>query len=78
MSKPLKEQLAYQNDIIIQLQRELAAKDMQLKLLPDLEKKANEKHFEVEALHKQISALQKPWWKKLLSKTMVQSDRIAS
>jgi len=80
ITKPLINELSQQREVIFQLQREVVEKDNQLKLLPDLQKQTSEqqklveaKHFEVEALRKQIAALQKPWWKKLLNKQSAQS-----
>ncbi len=82
ITKPLMEELSQQRAVIFQLQREIAEKDNQLRLLPDLQKQADEiaqaKHFEVGALQKQIAALKKPWWKKLASKIIDQADSIAS
>lgn len=73
------EKLEEKDQFIGELRTELADKDRQLKLLPDLEKRAEEERktaelqaLEAEALRKQIAALQEkleatkqPWWRKL-------------
>jgi hypothetical protein len=67
------QELGKQREIILHLQREVVEKDSQLRLLPDLRQEAEKqrqsaeaKHFEIDALRKQIEMLQKPWWKKLI------------
>jgi hypothetical protein len=71
-----------QKDYIVVLRKELQEKEQQLRLLPDLQKQAEEerkiaqeKVFETEAQKKQIEALSKqladlkqPWWKKFLAR----------
>lgn len=59
------EQLEVKNQLIGELRAELSEKDRCLKLLPDLEKRAEEdrkaaelKAFEAEALHKQLAAIE--------------------
>lgn len=63
--KPLTERLEYQAAELRDKERQLEEKDRQLRLLPDLEKRSEEerkaaelKSLEVEALKKQISALE--------------------
>jgi hypothetical protein len=114
--RPLVEELKKQTTLLVAKESLIQDQSRQLRLLPDLEKRAEEdrlaaqqRTFEIEALKKQISALEeekiqlqikaaeeavwpahelqqlkseveelkRPWWKKLLSKT-VQTDRIAS
>lgn len=56
------QKLDEQKSLTFQLQRELEDKDRQLKLLPDLQKKAEEanlKQFELEALKKQLDEVQR-------------------
>lgn len=77
--KPLMEKIEQQAEVIFEQKRTLVDQDRQLKLLPDLQKQAEQRaqevelrHVENEALKKQIAALQadleaakKPWWKKV-------------
>lgn len=78
--RPLMEKIEAQQEVIFDQRQELSDKDRQLKLLPDLQKQAEERakaleleHVEKEALKKQVMALQdqlqvaqRPWWKKML------------
>lgn len=83
--KPLMEKIESQTEAIIEQkrlisdqERQIVDQQRQLRLLPDLQKQAEEqrqgvelKHVENEALKKQVAALQeqldaarRPWWKK--------------
>lgn len=77
--KPLMEKIEQQAEVIFEQKKTLVDQDRQLKLLPDLQKQAEQRaqevelrHVENEALKKQAAALQeqleiarRPWWKKL-------------
>jgi len=76
--RPLMEKIESQQEVIFEQRQELSEKDRQLRLLPDLQKQAEDRakqleleHVEKEALKKQVAAMQeqlqlsqKPWWKK--------------
>jgi hypothetical protein len=81
--KPLMERLEAQTVTLTEQQKLIEDQKRQLLLLPDFQKQAAEERqtaqnrsFEVEALRKQVEALerektarlQQPWWKKLVSK----------
>lgn len=64
LMKPLIEKLESQQELLVQQRLELSDKDRQLRLLPDLQKQAEERakqleleHVEKEALKKQVAAL---------------------
>ena len=76
------EKLDEQKEHILVLRQEIQQKDSQLRLLPDLQKQAEderkaaqERAFEIEALKKQIAGLEvekagrlkQPWWKRLVN-----------
>lgn len=77
--KPLMEKIENQAEVIFEQKRSLVDQERQLRLLPDLQKQAEQRaqevelrHVENEALKKQIAALQaeletakQPWWKKV-------------
>jgi hypothetical protein len=76
------EKLDEQRGLIYTLRNELHEKEVQVRLLPDLQKQMEEREkldeFEKRALEKQVAALQQeldrlrehqPWWKKLLGGT---------
>jgi hypothetical protein len=77
--KPLMDRIESQAEVIFEQKRSIADQERQLKLLPDLQKQAEQdrkdvelRHVENEALKKQVAALQeqmqqlqKPWWKKI-------------
>lgn len=63
--KPMMEKLEAQTEVIVEQRRQIADQDRQLRLLPDLQKQAEQraqelelKHVEAEALKKQVEALQ--------------------
>lgn len=64
LMKPLIEKLELQQELLVQQRLELSDKDRQLRLLPDLQKQAEDRakqleleHVEKEALKKQVAAL---------------------
>jgi hypothetical protein len=64
LMKPLIEKLELQQELLVQQRLELSDKDRQLRLLPDLQKQAEDRakqleleHVEKEALKKQVEAL---------------------
>jgi len=59
LTQQFAEQLSREKEVISQLQRDLADKDRQLKLLPDLEKQAEERRKEAELKELEAIALQK-------------------
>lgn len=59
MSQQFAEQLSKEKQINLQLQRELQEKDVQLKLLPDFQKQAEERRLEAEAKELEAIALTK-------------------
>jgi len=77
--RPLMEKIESQTEVIFEQKRLISDQERQLKLLPDLQKRAEAtqqdvelKHVENEALKKQVAALQqeletakKPWWKRV-------------
>jgi hypothetical protein len=79
--KPLMEKIETQAEVIFEQKHIIGDQERQLRLLPDLQKQAEQRakdvelrHVENEALKKQIAALQeqveaskKPWWKKLIA-----------
>jgi hypothetical protein len=79
MMTPLLHKIEALQEVVQEQKGEIVDKDRQLRLLPDLQKQAEERakaleleHVEKEALKKQVVALQdelaavqKPWWKKM-------------